>query len=89
MDNKSNDDPQGRLSIILVTSAIPMHPKVKKYLVPRFLIKSSYLDKTRTIPPYSSVNTISFLIIDGSDRFGHCLSRFSKWSKKLRLNHRM
>ena len=87
MDNKSDDDPQGRLSIILVTSAIPMHPKVKKYLVPRFLIKSSY--KTRAIPPYSIVNIISFLIIDGSDRFGHCLSRFSKWSKKLRLNHRM
>lgn len=85
MDNKSNDDPQGRLSIILVTSAIPMHPKVKKYLVPRFLIKS----KTRAIPHYSIVNIISFLIIDGSDRFGHCLSRFSKWSKKLRLNHRM
>ena len=84
MDNKSNDDPQGRLSIILVTSAIPMHPKVKTYLV-RFLIKS----KKRTIPPYSIVNTILFLIIDGSDRFGHCLSRFSKWSKKLRLNHRM
>ena len=40
MDNKSNHDPKGRLSIILVTSAIPMHPKVKKYLVPRFLIKS-------------------------------------------------
>ena len=40
MDNKSNDDPQGRLSIILVTSAIPMHPKVKNILVPRFLIKS-------------------------------------------------
>ena len=85
MDNKSNHDPKGRLSIILVTSAIPMHPKVKKYLVPRFLIKS----KTRAIPPYSIVNIISFLIIDGSDRFGHCLSRFSKWSKKLRLNHRM
>ena len=87
MDNKSNDDPQGRLSIILVTSAIPMHPKVKIFSTT--FSNQIQLNKTRAIPPYSIVNTISFLIIDGSDRFGHCLSRFSKWSQKLRLNHRM